>query len=120
VRHMLVKNALEPRFAAECEAQSYGFRPGRGCQDAIEEVDVALNHRAVGQHQDSLEADLHGAFEHLSQDFILHRLGPLPGRELVTQWLKAGYWEQGRRHHTTEGTPQGGVGILPTMLQKMS
>jgi RNA-directed DNA polymerase len=109
VMQMVVKNALEPRFEAEFEAQSYGFRPGRCCQDAIEEVYVALNNGAVGHHHYILDADIQGAFDHISQDFILHRLGPLPGRELIKQWLKAGYWEQGMLHHTTEGTPQGGV-----------
>jgi RNA-directed DNA polymerase len=109
VMQMVVKNALEPRFEAAFEAQSYGFRPGRGCQDAIEEVYVALNNGAVGHHHYILDADIQGAFDHISQDFILHRIGPMPGRELIKQWLKAGYWERGTLHHTTEGTPQGGV-----------
>ena len=109
VMQMVVKNALEPRFEAEFEAQSYGFRPGRCCQDAIEEVYVALNNGAVGQNHYILDADIQGAFDHISQDFILHRLGSMPGRELIKQWLKAGYWEHGMLHHTTEGTPQGGV-----------
>jgi RNA-directed DNA polymerase len=90
VMQMVVKNALEPRFEAACEAPSDGFRPGRCCQDAIEEVYVALNNGAVGHHHDILDADIQGAFDHLSQDFILHRLGPMPGRELIKQWLKAG------------------------------
>ena len=109
VLQMMVKNALEPRFEAEFEAQSYGFRPGRCCQDAIEEVYVALNNGAVGHHHYILDADIQGAFDHLSHDVILHRIGPLPGRELIKQWLQAGYWEHGTLHHTTEGTPQGGV-----------
>jgi RNA-directed DNA polymerase len=109
VMQMVVKNALEPRFEAEFEAQSYGFRPGRCCQDAIEEVFVALHNSAVGHNHYILDADIQGAFDHISQDFILHRIGPMPGRELIKQWLKAGYWEHGTLHHTTEGTPQGGV-----------
>jgi RNA-directed DNA polymerase len=109
VRHMVVKNALEPRFEAEFEAQRDGLRPGRGCQEAIEAVYVALNHSAVGHHHDILDADSQGAFDHLSQDCILHRIGPMPGRELIKPWLKAGYGEHGTRPHTTEGTPQGGV-----------
>jgi RNA-directed DNA polymerase len=109
VRHMVVKNAREPRFEAEFEAQSYGFRPGRRCQDAIEEIYVARNNGAVGHHHVILDAEIQGAFDQISQDFILRRLGPMPGRELIKQWLKAGDGEQGMRHHTTEGTPQGGV-----------
>ena len=107
VMQMVVKNALEPRFEAACEAQRYGFRPGRCCQEAIEEVSVALNNGAVGHHHYILDAASQGAFDHLSQDFILHRLGPMPGRELIKQWLKAGYWAQGMLHHTTEGPPRG-------------
>jgi len=106
---MVVKNALEPRFEAECDAQSDGFRPGRGGQDAIAEVYGALNNSAVGHHHSILDADIQGAVDHISQDFILRRLGPMPGRELIKQWLKAGYWEHGMLHYTTEGTPQGGV-----------
>jgi RNA-directed DNA polymerase len=120
VRQMVVKNALEPRLEAEFEAQRDGCRPGRCCQEAIEEVDVALNNGAVGQNHDLLDADIPGAFDPISQDVILHRLGSMPGRELVKPWLKAGYGEHGMLHHTTEGTPQGGVGTLPTKLQKMS
>jgi RNA-directed DNA polymerase len=63
VRQMVVKNALEPRFEAEVEAQSYGFRPGRCCQDAIEEVYVALNNGALGHHCYILDADIQGAFD---------------------------------------------------------
>ena len=109
VRPMVVKNALEPRFEAEFEAQRDGFRPGRCGQDAIEEVYVALNNGAVGHHQYILDADIQGAFDHSSQAFILQRIGPMPGRELVKPWRQAGYGDCGTRHHTTEGTPQGGV-----------
>jgi RNA-directed DNA polymerase len=117
---MVVNNALEPRFEAEVDVPSDDCRPGRWCQDAIEEVYVALNNGAVGHHQDILDADIQGAFDHLSHDFIRQRIGPMPGRELLTQWRPAGYGEHGTRHHTTAGTPQGGVRTLPTTLQKMS
>jgi RNA-directed DNA polymerase len=109
VMPVVVKNALEPRFEAECEAQSSGFRPGRCCQAAIAEVCGALNHRAVGHNHDSLDADLQGAFDPIRQACLRHRIGPLPGRELITHWRNAGSGERGPRPHTTEGTPQGGV-----------
>jgi RNA-directed DNA polymerase len=112
VMPMVVKNALEPRFEAEFEAPSYGFRPGRCCQDAVEEVYVALNNGAVGHHHYILDADIQGAFDHSSHDFILPRIGPMPGRELSTPWLKAGDGAHGTRPPTTEGTPQGGVSAL--------
>jgi RNA-directed DNA polymerase len=106
---MVGNNALEPRVEAACEAQRDGFRPGRCGQAALEEVYVARNNGAVGHHHDILDADRQGAVDHISPDCLLHRLGPRPGRELSTPWLKAGAGEHGTRHHTTEGTPQGGV-----------
>lgn len=109
VMQAVVKNALEPRFEAEFEAKSYGFRPGRSCQDAVEEVFIALNESALGRNQWVLDADIRGAFDHISHDYIMGRVGPMPGIELVKQWLKAGYVEWGTLHQTTEGTPQGGV-----------
>jgi RNA-directed DNA polymerase len=103
------KKALAPRCAAACEAQSDGFRPGRGCHEAIEAGYVALHNGAVGHHSSILEADIHGAFAHINPDVILHRLGPRPGRERIKHGRKAGDWEHGTLPHTTAGTPQGGV-----------
>ncbi|WP_447972127.1 group II intron reverse transcriptase/maturase [Nitrospira sp. Kam-Ns4a] len=105
----VVKNAYEPIFETEFEANSFGFRPGRSAWDAQEEVHAALNASAAGQNQYILDADIKGAFDHISHDFILTRIGQLPGRHWVKQWLKAGYMEVGKLHQTEEGTPQGGV-----------
>src|SRR5262249_58933052 len=38
----LAKSALEPQWEARFEANSYGFRPGRSCQDAIEAIFQAI------------------------------------------------------------------------------
>ena len=56
-----------------------------------------------------LDADLKGAFDTISQAYILNAIGQLPGRELIKQWLKAGYVEAGVLHSTPRGTCQGGV-----------
>lgn len=109
VLQCVVKNAYEPRFEAEFEANSYGFRPGRSTWDAIEEVYAALNNSAVGRNCYILDADIKGAFDHISHDFTLQKISFMPGRKLVEQWLKAGYVEYGKVHKTLEGTPQGGV-----------
>jgi RNA-directed DNA polymerase len=109
VLQAVVKNALEPQFEAKFEANSYGFRPGRSCQDATDLVFNALNEGTAGRNQWILDADIKGAFDHISHTYILNQMGPMPGRELVKQWLKAGYVEWGTLHQTTEGTPQGGL-----------
>lgn len=48
-------------------------------------------------------------FDNISHGFILKSLGTLPGRELMKQWLKAGYVESEIFHATERGVPQGGV-----------
>lgn len=56
-----------------------------------------------------LEADIKGCFDNISHDYILKTIGLVPGRELIEQWLKAGYVEAKMFHETESGTPQGGI-----------
>lgn len=109
----MVKNALEPAWEARFEATSYGFRPGRGCHDAIARIYNLA--RPGGRKKWIVDADIEGAFDHLDHDCLLRTIGPVPGHALLKQWLKAGYLEQGVRHVTDEGSPQGGV-ISPLLL----
>jgi RNA-directed DNA polymerase len=108
-----VKNALEPEGEARFEGSSYGFRPGRGCQDAIAKIYIlsTTNRRKKWV----VDADIQGAFDNIDHGFLLKTIGQAPGRELVRQWLKAGIMEEGVFHETPLGTPQGGV-ISPLLL----
>jgi RNA-directed DNA polymerase len=109
-----VVNALEPEWEARFEPRSYGFRPGRGCQDAIR----AIYEVAKGKHPKRLwvlDADLAGAFDRIAHAHILNALGAFPARGMIAQWLKAGVIENGRLHRSEEGTPQGGV-VSPVLL----
>ena len=56
-----------------------------------------------------LEGDIKGCFDNISHEYILKSLGEIPGRELIKQWLKAGYVEAEMFHETESGTPQGGI-----------
>jgi RNA-directed DNA polymerase len=103
----LVKNALEPSWEARFEAISYGFRPGRGCHDAIARIFVLAN--GTSRRRWVVDADIKGAFDNIDHEYLLHAIGAVPGRELIRQWLKAGYMEDGVYHPTETGTPQGGV-----------
>jgi RNA-directed DNA polymerase len=103
----MVKNALEPFWEARFEGTSYGFRPGRSGHDAIEKIFVLARPNKTKKWV--LDADIRGAFDHISHDYLLKAIGPIPGRELIKQWLKAGYVEQEVFHATEQGTPQGGV-----------
>ena len=109
-----VVNALEPEWEARFEPRSYGFRPGRGCHDAIQAVYEVVKGRSPKRLW-ALDADLAQAFDKLAHDHILAMLGTFPARGMVVQWLKAGVVEQGRLHRTEDGIPQGGV-VSPLLL----
>jgi RNA-directed DNA polymerase len=109
-----VVSALEPEWEARFEPRSYGFRPGRGCHDAIQAIHQVVKGKRP-KRQVALDADLAGAFDRIAHDHILAMLGTFPARGMVAQWLKAGVVEQGRLHRTEEGTPQGGV-VSPVLL----
>ena len=109
-----VKNALEPEWEARFEPKSYGFRPGRGCHDAIEAIYQVVKGRNPKRLW-ALDADLAAAFDRIDHDCLLGCIGMFPAREMIRQWLKAGVIENGRFAPTEEGTPQGGV-ISPVLL----
>src|ERR1022692_2189051 len=110
-----VKNALEPEWEARFEPRSYGFRPGRGCHDAI----AAIYNTCAGpraQRVWALDADLAAAFDRIDHDHLLASIGSFPARDMIAGWLKAGVVEKGKGFAPTEeGTPQGGV-ISPCLL----
>jgi len=107
-------NALEPEWEARFEPRSYGFRPGRGCHDAIVAIHISAS-RQDARRLWVLDADLEAAFDRLSHDHILRSLGTFPARGLVRRWLRAGVMEDGRVTLTREGVPQGGV-ISPVIM----
>lgn len=106
VLQAVVKNALEPSWEARFEANSFGFRPGRSVHDAITQCHSRLR---KGHDLWVLDADIKGAFDHISHDYVLNAIGEIPGRALIKQWLKAGYVESNTFHETPSGVPQGGV-----------
>jgi RNA-directed DNA polymerase len=109
-----VRNALEPEWEARFEPRSYGFRPGRGCQDAIQSL-FGILHGKSGRVW-ILDADLAAAFDKISHEHLLEAIGGFPAKGMVAGWLKAGIFEAGKGFAPTgEGTPQGGI-ISPLLL----
>jgi RNA-directed DNA polymerase len=110
-----VRHALEPEWEARFEPRSYGFRPGRGCHDAIAAIYNACK-GPTARRVWALDADLAAAFDRIDHDHLLAALGSFPARDMIRGWLKAGVFEAGKGFApTVEGTPQGGV-ISPCLL----
>jgi RNA-directed DNA polymerase len=110
-----VRHALEPEREARFEPRSYGFRPGRGCHDAIAAI-YNVCKGPMARRVRALDAGLAAAFDRIDHDHLLASLGSFPARDLIRGWLKAGVSEAGKGFApTAEGTPQGGV-ISPRLL----
>ena len=102
-----VRHALEPEWEARFEPRSYGFRPGRGCADAIAALFTTL--KGKSRRVWIVDADLSAAFDRIDHSRLLAALGSFPARDMIAGWLKAGVIEDGAFTPTGEGTPQGGV-----------
>jgi RNA-directed DNA polymerase len=85
VHQARVLNALEPEWEARFEPRSYGFRPGRGCHDAIQAIHQAAKGPSPRRRW-ILDADLAGAFDRIAHDHILAMLGSFPARG----WSRSG------------------------------
>jgi RNA-directed DNA polymerase len=114
VRDRIVQTALrkviEPIFERDFAPQSYGFRPGRGCKDALRRVEQLLKEGRVWV----VDADIKGYFDTIPQGPLMERIGRkiADGRvlRLIEGYLKAGVMESVKGWQPTEkGTPQGAV-----------
>ncbi|NES20433.1 MAG: group II intron reverse transcriptase/maturase [Symploca sp. SIO3E6] len=102
----LVKLALEPEWEARFEPNSYGFRPGRSCHDAIGAIYCAVNKKS----KYVLDADISKCFDRINHNSLLSKLNTYPTlRRQIRAWLKAGVMDGRKLFPTPEGTPQGGV-----------
>lgn len=104
-----VKHVLEPIFEHEFAASSYGFRPGKGCKDALRRVDELLKQGFVYV----VDADLKSYFDTIPHDRLLSRLREriADGRvlQLIESFLKAGILDGLREWEPEAGAPQGAV-----------
>jgi RNA-directed DNA polymerase len=102
----LVKAALEPAWEARFEANSYGFRPGRSCHDAIEAIHQAVYRKPKWV----LDADIAKCYDRINHQALLEKVNTSPGvRRQLKAWLKAGVMDGGKLFPTEEGVPQGGT-----------
>jgi group II intron reverse transcriptase/maturase len=101
---------LELIYEVDFIKDSYGFRPGRGCHDALRELSLEVE---TGRIHYIVEADIRGFFDNVQHDwmmeFLSHRIADKRVLRYVKRFLIAGILEEGIFVETAEGTPQGGV-----------
>ncbi len=89
---------------------SYGFRPGRGCHNALDALSVGFTSKRVNW---VLDADVEGFFDTINHlwlvKFLEHRIGDNRILRLIHKWLTAGVSEDGEWSETRAGSPQGSV-----------
>ncbi|MBI5241034.1 MAG: group II intron reverse transcriptase/maturase, partial [Elusimicrobia bacterium] len=104
-----VRLVVEPVFEVHFSPMSFGFRPGRGCHQAVGEVAKYLNWGLVHV----VEADITDCFGSIPHERLMkavaRRVADKAILRLIRLWLKCGVMEDGRFRKTTTGTPQGGV-----------
>lgn len=104
-----VVNVIEPIFERDFAEHSYGFRPGRGCKDALRRVSQLLKEGYVHV----VDADLKGYFDSIPHDRLMSRVKEriADGRvlRLIGDFLKADILDEMKRWTPEQGAPQGAV-----------
>ena len=104
-----LKLVLEPIFEWEFRPTSFGFRPGRGCKDALREVDRLLK----AGHTWVVDADLRGYFDSIPHapllELVKERIGDGTVLSLVEQFLQQDILDGMDRWTPISGSPQGAV-----------
>jgi retron-type reverse transcriptase len=104
-----VKLVIEPIFEADFEECSYGFRPKRSAQDALNAIRKAGN----AGHDWVVDADIEKYFDSIDHELLMkavqQRITDPKVQKLIRRWLKAGVMEAGKVSEPERGTPQGGV-----------
>ena len=104
-----IAQILEAIYEQDFLDSSYGFRPKRGCHQALMTVNTIFTTRRINH---VVEADIKGFFDHVSHEWMMTFLGRRINDPsfllLIRRFLKAGYVESGKLMESQEGTPQGG------------
>ncbi len=104
VVRMILNEYYEPQFSN----LSHGFRPGRGCHTALNQI--SKNWKGTKWF---VEGDIKGCFDNIDHDLLIQimekKIKDNRLLSLIRKWLKAGYVENWKYNETYSGTPQGGV-----------
>ncbi|MEG0153550.1 MAG: group II intron reverse transcriptase/maturase [Cellulosilyticaceae bacterium] len=109
VVQMATKIIIEPVFEADFKECSYGFRPKRNAHQALEVIRKKCNNKGWWV----LDADIKSYFDNINHEKLMllvrQRISDRRILKLIEKWLKVGFVENGKKHESTIGSPQGGV-----------
>jgi RNA-directed DNA polymerase len=101
----IISRIYEPYFIDN----SFGFRPGRSCHDALKKLKQSSRSKRSNY---IVEADIKSYFDTVNHEWMMkflgHRIADKQLLRIVKKWLKAGHMENGVVCRDEEGTPQGG------------
>lgn len=107
---MCMTRILETIYEEEFMDNSYGFRPGRNCHQALNKIDKTIMTKPVNH---VIDADIKGFFDNVSHEwldkFLRHRIDDSQFIRLIKRFMKSGYVEAGKHYKSKQGTPQGGI-----------
>ena len=111
VVQMGIKKILEAIFEVDfVNGVSFGFRPGKGCHDALDVLDKAVMTKPVNY---VVDVDIEKFFDTIEHKWMMEclkqRVEDRSLLRLIARFLKAGVMEEGKYVQTDKGTPQGGV-----------
>ncbi|MCS4044890.1 group II intron reverse transcriptase/maturase, partial [Salinibacter ruber] len=106
-----LRMVLEPIWESDFSEYSFGFRPNRRTQDAIQAAYLAIS--PTSKMQWVIDADVKGFFDNVDHgilcETIQDRITDRKMLHLIWDFLKSGVMEDGIFRHSTLGTPQGGI-----------
>lgn len=105
----VIRRLINPIFESRFHKNSYGFRPGRNCHQAVQQViDFA-----VQGYKFTVDVDIKGFFDNIPHKLIMESIAAKISDgnilSLIEKFLSSGVMEEGKFKATTKGTPQGGV-----------
>jgi group II intron reverse transcriptase/maturase len=107
---LALKEILEAIYEQDFLNSSYGFRPQRGCHEALKALNYIIEKKGINY---LVDVDIKGFFEHLDHrrlmEFLSIRIADPKINRLIVRFLKAGVMEEDRFLPSSEGTPQGGI-----------
>ncbi|OPY89379.1 MAG: Group II intron-encoded protein LtrA [Smithella sp. PtaU1.Bin162] len=102
-----ILNAIYEQDFLEC---SYGFRPGRGCHEALKALNDMIYKNRINH---IIDADIKGFFDNVDHEILIrllkYRVADSTLLQLIKSFLKGGVMEDDKYNETEIGTPQGGI-----------